>query len=297
MIKDKLKLGVYNIGIIEKSASDIINTDNDIKIRWVKHKYKDRFFADPFLYKVDDDYYYILAEEFPYYTNKGVISMLTVDRRSMKLKKRKTVIEEDVHLSYPFVYIGEIIPESFRCNKVNSYKLNDEYNIVSKTTVLERGLIDQTFLVYEGKEWVFATDADNKLYGLKIFYRDIGSDVWHEHKKSPVKSDITNSRPGGKFFELNGKIYRPVQDSEKLYGHRIRIMELVKLSETEFEEKEVKMVSSEGNKPFDMGFHTFNAEDGFVVVDGYKECTSMFIKPMCIKLPRLMKFFGERICK
>ncbi len=297
MFFDKLKLGVYNVGIIEKSARDIINSDKKIKIRWVKHKYRDRFFADPFLFSVDEDYYYILAEEFPFYTNKGVISMLTVDRRSMKLKKRKTVIEEDVHLSYPLVYNDEIIPESFRCNKVNSYKLDDEYNVVSKTTILEHGLIDQTFLVYEGKEWIFATDADNKLYGLKIFYRDIGSDVWHEHKKSPVKSDITNSRPGGKFFELNGKIYRPVQDSEKLYGHRIRIMELQKLSETEFEEKEVKMVSSEGNKPYDMGFHTFNAEDGFVVVDGYREYTSLFIKPMSIKLSRLMKFFGERICK
>lgn len=297
MLKEKLNLGVYNIGIIENSAENIVKTDADVTIRWVKHKYKDRFFADPFLYAVDDDCYYILAEEFPFYSNKGVISLLTVNRRSMKLQDKKTVIEEDVHLSYPFVYHGEIIPESFRCGAVKSYKLDRNYDIVSKRTVCDRGLIDQTFLEYDGIEWIFATDADNKLCGLKIFYREIGTDKWKEHKGNPVKTDVTNSRPGGKFFEIEGKIYRPVQDSEKMYGHRIRIMELLKLSETEFEEKEVKMVTSEGNKPYDMGFHTFNAEDGFVVVDGYREYSSLIIKPLCIKLPRLMKFLGEKVCK
>lgn len=297
MFKEKLKLGVYNIGIIENSVEEIIKSDSNVKIRWMKHKYKDRFFADPFLYAVDEDYYYILAEEFPYYTNKGVISLLTVGRKNMKLISKKTVIEEDVHLSYPFVYHGEIIPESFRNDKVNSYKLDENNNIAFKRTIMSKGLIDQTILEFEGKEWLFATDADNKLYGLKIFYREIGTDEWQEHEGNPVKSDITNSRPGGKFFEIDGKIYRPVQDSEKLYGHRIRIMELVRLSKTGFEEKEVKMISSEGNKPYDMGFHTFNSEDSFVVVDGYREYNSLIIKPLCLKLPRLMKFLGENICK
>lgn len=297
MLKEKLKLGVYNIGIIENSAEDIIKSDSDVKIRWMKHKYKDRFFADPFLYAVDESHYYILVEEFPFYTNKGVISLLTVSRKSMKLISKKTVIEEDVHLSYPFVYHGEIIPESFRCDKVNSYLLNKNNDITSKRTIFNKGLIDQTILEFDGKEWMFATDADNKLCGLKIFYREIGTDEWKEHKNNPVKSDVTNSRPGGKFFQIDGKIYRPVQDSEKLYGHRIRIMELLKLSETEFEEKEVKMISSEGNKPYDLGFHTFNSEDGFVVVDGYREYSSFIIKPLCLKLPGLMKFLGEKICK
>ena len=297
MFKDKFKLGVYNIGIIEDSVENIIESDSDVKIRWMKHKYKDRFFADPFLYAVDDTFYYILAEEFPYYTNKGVISLLTVNRKNMKLISRKTVIEEDVHLSYPFVYHGEIIPESFRCDKVNSYTLDKNNDIISKRTIFNKGLIDQTIFELDGKEWMFATDADNKLCGLKIFYREIGTDEWKEHRENPVKSDVTNSRPGGKFFQIEGKIYRPVQDSEKLYGHRIRIMELLKLSETEFEEKEVKMISSEGNKPYDLGFHTFNSEDSFVVVDGYREYSSVMIKPLCLKLPRLMKFLGEKICK
>ena len=160
MLKEKLKLGVYNIGIIENSAEDIIKTDGNVKIRWMKHKYKDRFFADPFLYAVDESHYYILVEEFPFYTNKGVISLLTVSRKSMKLISKKTVIEEDVHLSYPFVYHGEIIPESFRCDKVNSYLLNKNNDITSKRTIFNKGLIDQTFLEYDGKEWIFATDAE-----------------------------------------------------------------------------------------------------------------------------------------
>lgn len=297
MFKDKFKLGIYNIGIIERSAEEIVKSSGEVEIRWMKHKYKDRFFADPFLYDADEKNYYILAEEFPLYTNKGVISLLTVDRKSMKLKNKKTVIEEDVHLSYPFVYNGEIIPESFRCGSVYSYAMDENADIISKKELLNKGLIDQTILEFDGREWMFATDADNKLCGLKIFYREKGSGEWKEYKNNPVKNDITNSRPGGKFFEIGGKIYRPVQDSEKLYGHRIRIMELIKLSETEFEEKEVKMVSSEGNKPYNLGFHTFNSENGFVVVDGYREYNSFIIKPLCLKLPKLMKFLGEKVCK
>lgn len=297
MIKDKFNLGVYNIGIIENSAEDIIKSNSAVKIRWMKHKYKDRFFADPFLYNVDEQFYYVLVEEFPFYTNKGIISLLKINRKNMKLISKKTVIEDDVHLSYPFVYNGEIIPESFRNDKVNSYRLDENNNVISQRTIMNKGLIDQTILKYNGKEWLFATDADNKLCGLKIFYRENDTDTWSEHQGNPVKSDVTNSRPGGKFFEVDGKIYRPVQDSEKFYGHRIRIMELVKLSETKFEEKEVKMISSEGNRPYDLGFHTFNSEDGFVVVDGYREYSSFIIKPLCLKMPRLMKFLGGKICR
>lgn len=289
----KFLLGVWNVGIIEKSVQDLMRDNKECKIRWVKHKYKDRFFADPFLYKADAENYYILVEEFPFYANLGYISLLTVNRKTMKLTKKERLIEEPWHLSYPFVYEGKIIPEAYRSGKVYAYAA-ENVKVENKEVLFDAGMIDQTFLRYNGYEWIFATDKDNALGGLKIYYREDGTKQWKSHAKNPVKEDITNSRPGGHFFEMDGALYRPVQDSQERYGRKIRIMRIDKLTIDEFEETEVAVFDSDKFPPYNKGFHTFNVEDGFIVVDGYKEKHSFFIKPMCIKMPTYMKKIGEK---
>ncbi len=286
---DKFILGVWNVGIIEKSAEELLSGE-DYKIRWVKHSYRDRFFADPFLLDTDQDFYYILAEEMPFYSFLGRIVKLKINKNTMKLAERSVLIESEVHLSYPFVYKDKIIPEAYRGGSCIAY----DKETLEKEEIISHGLIDQTFLEYDGKQWIFATDGDNQLCGLKIFYKDFNDNTWHEHSKNPVKQDIKTSRPGGHFFKIGDNLYRPVQDSEKLYGERIRIMRVDKLTVDEFEETEVKEFSSKGFPPYDLGFHTFNAEDGFTVVDGYKEYKSFFIKPLCLKFKKLMTFIGER---
>ena len=290
---NKFLLGIWNIGIIERSIESLLKSPSDYSIRWVKHKYRDRFFADPFLYRVDEENYHILAEEFPFYANVGYISLLTVNRRTMKLIKKERWIEEPWHLSYPFVYDGQIIPEAYRSNKVYAY---DAQNIASKSKkiVFGTGLIDQTFLKYDGIEWIFATDKEDALAGLKIYYRNSSSEAWKEHSKNPVKKDITNSRPGGHFFEVDGILYRPVQDSKECYGRRVRIMRVDKLTVDEFQETEIAVFDSDKFPPYNKAFHTFNVENDFIVVDGYKEKYSFFIKPLCLKVPSLMKKRGEK---
>lgn len=293
MLFDKFLLGVWNVGIIEDSIQNVMNLKGNLQIRWLKHTYKDRFFADPFLYSVDQENYYILVEEFPFYTNKGYISLLTVDRISMVLKKKEKIIEESYHLSYPFIYHKEIIPEAYRSGKSTAYKFEDK-NIKSKRIIANMGVIDQTFLEYKGMKWLFATDKDNPLGGLKIFYKANEDEEWISYKNNPVKTDIRTARPGGHFFKMGDKLYRPVQDSEKIYGNKIRIMEVRELSPDRFVENEVAVFSSAGNPPFELGFHTFNVEDGFIVVDGYKEYHSFIMKPLCLKAKRIMRFIGER---
>lgn len=289
----RFNLGVWNVGIIERQVKEILNENGNISIRWMKHRYKDRFFADPFLLRVDEKYYYILVEEFPFYMNVGYISLLTVEKKSMKLLKKKKIIDGVCHLSYPFVYGDGVIPEAFRSNCCIFYQLK-ENQVVDKNEIAPFGLIDQTFLKRDGYEWIFATDKDNPLCGLKIFYREIGDLQWREHAKNPVSENIKSARPGGHFFELEGQLYRPAQDSEKLYGHRIRIMRVDKLTPDEYEETEVKILSAAGNPPYELGFHTFNVEDDFIVVDGYKEYKSFLIKPLCLKAAPLMKLIGEK---
>ena len=71
-------------------------------------------------------------------------------------------------------------------------------------------------------------------------------------------------------------------------------MEMLNLTPDDYKEKEVAILSSQGNPPYEMGFHTFNVENEFIVVDGYREYHSFFVKPLCLKLPKVMKFIGEK---
>ncbi len=285
---NKFLLGVWNVGIIELPAEKLLNNAS-YSIRWMKHSYHDRFFADPFLWKYDREYYYILAEEFPFYSNLGRIVKLKIARSSMVLAAREEVIAEPYHLSYPFVKNQRIIPEGYRSGACFSYDCNGK----DKQPVISCGLIDQTFLEHENKEWIFATDANDPLAGLKIFYRNSDEIQWHEHKKSPVKSDICTARPGGHFFRLDGVLYRPAQDSLKRYGHKIHIMRIDKLTCDDFQETEVAEITADASPPYHQGLHTFNAEDGFIVVDGYREYHSFFIKPLCLKMKKWMTKLGE----
>lgn len=290
---NKFLLGIWNIGVIEDCAENVVEKKCGYTVRWMKHNYRDRFFADPFLHHVDENWYYILAEEYPFYDSKGYISMLKVRRRDMKLVDRDIIICGDTHYSYPFVCGEWIIPENFRSGKTVAYRYKDG-RIIEKCDVMDHGLIDQTFLIYGRKEWIFATDEDNPLCGLKIYYRDIGCEHWIEHKKNPVNVSIKNARPGGHFFRIGENLYRPAQDSDKIYGNKIRIMRVDILNELEYKETEVAVLSSESQKRYKLGFHTFNVEDGFIVCDGYQEYYSFFIKPFCLKLPWLMRRIGGR---
>lgn len=290
---DKFIQGVWNVGVIEKSIGDLMNNPNDFKIRWVKHKYKDRFFADPFLYKVDEIYYYILVEEYPYYTNIGHISLLKVNKKSMKLVSKKVVLKEKWHLSYPFVCGDKIIPEAYRSGCATEYEFDGE-KTSNPRQFFQKGLIDQTIISKDGNDYLFSADKEKPLALLNIYHKKTNDQDWSEHYLNPVKDNIKTSRPGGKFFWWNGNLYRPVQDSEERYGRRIRIMQVEELSETNFKEKEVVSFSSDDNPPYNLGLHTFNVENGFIVVDGYREYKSFFIRPMCLKLPKIMKYFGEK---
>ncbi len=80
--KDKFLLGFWNVGVVESSIGGIFDNPRNMKIRWVQHNYRDRYFADPFLHDQDQKFYYFLVEEYIFCEAKGRISRLTVDKKS-----------------------------------------------------------------------------------------------------------------------------------------------------------------------------------------------------------------------
>jgi hypothetical protein len=219
------------------------------------------------------------------YETKGKISLLTVDKKTLKLVNKIIILNDDHHLSYPYIFDDYIIPEGAQSGATYAYKKEDGGEKFRKIKICENALLDPTLLMYNDKYWIFATTREKKedaATKLSIFYSD---NLWSfvPHKMNPVKVDIKTARAGGKFFEYQGKLYRPAQDCEMLYGHLIRIMEVKHLSDQEYMEKEVMVLSSKLSPPYNMGFHTFNVYENCIVVDGYREYYSYLLKP-CMKI-------------
>lgn len=267
-ILDKFKIGYWNIGIIEHPISDIME-HKPFMIKWLKHRYKDRFFADPFIYKEDERYYYILAEELIFTEDKGTIVLLKIDRNTMKLVQRQMIINDKYHLSYPNYNNKTIIPENHKSG--NLYAFHFDGDKVEKELISNIPLIDPTFVQYQEKLWLFGTtkesfDDPNKK--LSIFYKKGGCFV--PHKRNPVKIDINSARPGGNFFWYQGELFRPAQNCEHLYGEDIRIMKVKQLDEENYIEELHTIISSHDSERYNEGLHTFNVYNGFIVVDGFE---------------------------
>ena len=121
--------GVWNIGFVENTLDGVI-AGEPLKIRWLNHKCKDRWFADPFILDVTEDKIYVLVEEYYYPHKRGRLAMLTIDRASNTLLKADTILELDSHLSFPAIIRrdGKILvyPENFKGGGQKLYELDLE---------------------------------------------------------------------------------------------------------------------------------------------------------------------------
>lgn len=272
----KFLIQTYNIGIIKKSIGKIL--DNGIEkgdIVWLKHNFKDRFFADPFMIKEDEEYYYILVEEFFFCEEKGKITLLKIRKVDFSLAERKIIIEEPTHLSFPFCELNgtTIVPESVLSGKTMEYSIDlDTMTIINSRVILNEGLIDSAFYAdRQGNKWILTAKMDNPKEDMYMYL--LNRDVYEPLKNgSVIARSIEETRSAGRLFEFNGNLYRPVQDSTQRYGRQTRIMKIDKLNEAEYKAHCVQVINGKDNPPYNETLHTFNVYDDCVIVDGSKDC-------------------------
>ena len=267
-IIEKTKVVVWNIGFIESNISELLSS-NDYKIVWMKHKYNDRFFADPFILSADEKTICILAEEYLFVEGKGKIVKLTIDRNSKVLLKREKLLETPFHLSYPFLYGNHIYPEQNSSGKWIRYNLEGD----NPKVVSDVGFIDGTIFNDGFHEWLFATkidegkaDACRKLYRYEIINGQPSAET-----ELLIKNDYIASRPAGNFFNFRGEWYRVAQSSsDKIYGEYVSICKILSCTESSYSEEKIMEVSSKNERRFNRGLHTLNLYDDFIVVDGFE---------------------------
>lgn len=94
----------WNVGFIQNSTENIINGEA-IDVKWIIHKYKNSWFADPFVLEVTEKEIILLVEEFYRPINRGRISKLTIDRITNVLLKCDVILELPTHLSFPLISV------------------------------------------------------------------------------------------------------------------------------------------------------------------------------------------------
>ncbi len=234
------------------------------------------FWADPFIVYRDNKYY-LFIEEYVYQTEKGHISVLELDSNGVLLTS-EIIIKQPYHMSYPFIFEWEkeyyMVPETMQNKTIGLYrckKFPNEWehvmNLMENVTA-----VDSTLFYHEHKWWLFTsideTETREKPFNeLFLFFTDdLFSGQWKNHPGNPIITDLRASRPAGKIVKHNNIIYRPSQDCSERYGRAMKISQITKLTETEYEETQVKEIEPTWHHGL-VATHTINFDNPAVILD------------------------------
>ncbi len=295
-ILDKLYIKNWIIGIAKCNDQLVIENNKLPKdFHWIVNPDSNKFYADPFIYKLADGTIYLFCEELNRTNFIGNITCLKLNS-NFDIVEKRVLLESGLHFSYPFLieYKSKlyVIPENSTSNKLVAYEFDKEkIALKNPIEIFNTNLFDCTFLEHDSKFWIFGYNGDDKKNGyLHIYYSNELFGEYVPHISNPVKSGLDACRPAGKFIKIKDEIFRPSQNNIKKYGESISINKIVKLTETEFKED----FSFELNaKQFLNGFerlHTINFSNEYIVIDSTYSKFAPFMQ-----LKRICNTFFKRI--
>ncbi len=204
--------------------------------------------ADPFLV-VKDDTLYLFYEEYRY-RDKGIIKMIsTCDL--VTWSKPKVVLDEDFHLSYPWVFQHEgqwyMMPETSAVHEVRLYRaVNNQldhfefvkailiHNVIGESLLLD--YCDSSIVNKDGKFFLFTTLNHGKGNELHLYYSNCLDGEYKRHPQSPLIVSDKYGRNGGSLLEHDGVLYRFAQDCDGEYGNNVHLFKVDTLTKNEYKE-------------------------------------------------------------
>lgn len=264
----------WNIGFCEQTPEELIRDKKLYKIKWLKHPYRDRWFADPFIYQVTENEIVVFVEECMISdTPKGIICELVIDRKTMRLKKRYVMLELGTHLSYPAIVekagVTYVYPENGASGCLKMYRYDaDKHQLVDPVCILNEAVADSTILYDKGYYYIIATLFENSQEKAFLYRSNNLFGQYEKLSSAPVQSKRICSRPAGNWILLKGRLLRPTQDCAKHYGSAINMMEVDSLDP--YKESLLFSINPVGFN-YNLGIHTINFSNSgeLMVVDGY----------------------------
>lgn len=258
----------WNIGFINNSLESILRGDT-ISVKWLKHSYKDRWFADPFILSVTEDEIIVLVEEFYKPIQRGRLARLLIDRKTTTLMRLDVILELDTHLSFPIIERNGdevyIYPENGESGNLTVYKYYDNQRKCEKVRIISNeALADSVKLKYQGINYLFATPTNNPNGNtLRVYSLNDQNGMYEAFKEYSFKENT--ARMAGDFFMFKEKLYRPAQECNVQYGHAVVLQEVINMGGEWCFEEVRRLYSVHPN--LNIGMHTFNMYDGMIVTD------------------------------
>lgn len=269
----RLKSWRWNIGLCDTPLDDIL-AGRPLNIRWLRHGYTDRWFADPFILRADDSEIEFLVEEFPYSTCVGRIARIVADTRTMELKELHTILQLDTHLSFPAIMRkGDdiyIYPENGNSGRQDLYIYDRAGDTCRRIdTIVERPLADAVIARIGSRRYLLATEQPTHNGPTLMVMNYDGA------KPEPLQNVTFGrgiGRNAGAVFEHRGKLYRPAQESVgDAYGIAVVLQQIDAAADGTLRFTDVATLRSPSPDLY-LGFHTFNVYNNRIVVDakGYR---------------------------
>ena len=277
----------WNIALINHSDSN--KTISSDKFLWIKHNYKEGWFADPFILSIESNIIKVLVEEYNYKSKKGRIDCLYIDLTTFELKNIKVILETKTHLSFPAIFRTNdklyIYPENSEEGNLYIYEYNlatDE--LINKNLILKEAIVDGIIKEIHNNYYLFATKpTDNN--SLIIYKSNTLLDEYNYIGMLKTK-DFT-ARGAGDWIVSQDLIIRPSQDCKKRYGNGLVFSSIEIDANDQITLDEIIRFYPKSTDDFDLGVHTFNTYKGWSIVDGYKykrKCLGNFFSKLANKL-------------
>lgn len=267
----------YYIGFLTENELSLPVKERYARIKWmdVQHYEDEGWFADPFLFSVNDDFFELFAEEMIYKTGRGVLVYLKVDRQSFEVLEKKTILDLETHLSFP-IYIEEcgkvfVYPENYQSGVVKMYEYDERVRrLVNPQTIIEEPLLD-TQIIKIGQEYYafgvkFSTGLQSDTKKLMIYK---SSNLLGKYEFIHIiENPRCEERGAGIIYHDKGRLIRPAQCCEGGYGREVILYELCR-NGAGFDEIEIDRIIPDRRAQKGRVLHTYNKMGGIVVVDGW----------------------------
>lgn len=243
------------------------------------------YFADPFLINYQGREI-CFVEEYSHQTKKGIISAVEIHPDSTKYLGK--VIEEDFHLSFPYIFKFKenlfMLPETAQKKEIRLYKCIDfplKWSF-EKTLITNIDAADSMIIRLEN-EWVLFTNVCGSNIGdhcseLHVYFssdKDPTSSKWVKHNNNPVVFDSLRSRNAGLVLD-KGKILRVSQiHGKSTYGKGVNINIIKNITSEKFEE-EIILTYTGKNFKNSKGIHHISASNDYIAFDICNEKLSWF---------------------
>lgn len=270
----ELRHNLWNIGFIEEGLENLL-VNKHPTIHWVKKRFTDRWFADPFILDVTENEIVVLAEEYCYEVRRGRIARLVIDRKTYIEKAFEVIMDISTHLSFPFIFRLKdriyILPENSASGSSTIY----EYDDASRSVKLlhhysDEPFTDATVFKMDSRSYLFTTKLpDPNSYTVKIYsFDDVALKV--SEQIDSVNFPIRCGRNAGEVFSIKGQLYRPAQDCTLRYGHGV-VLQRINYENGKWDFETINSLYPTTFR-YNQGLHTFNHYKGIVVIDarGYR---------------------------